>query len=71
MKKQDNTVIDANTQTMRCLVCGDEIPIPFGELKWVCKVMNAFADAHRGNNNHGGGRTQVSIPVKGIKFRQP
>ena len=39
-------VCDAVRQVMRCDVCGDEVPIPLGSLKWVSAVMSAFADAH-------------------------
>jgi hypothetical protein len=58
------TVIDANTQTMRCEVCGDEVPIPLGGLSWVVKVMKAFASEHRRCNGNSG-RTTFSTPTKG------
>lgn len=60
-RRQDNTVVDATTQTMRCNVCGDEIPMPLGDVDWVCAVMRAFTKAHRGNT-HPGRRTWLSEP---------
>ena len=52
-------VCDAVRQVMRCDVCGDEVPIPLGRLKWVSAVMSAFADAHP-DEPHAGRRTWVS-----------
>ena len=46
-----NTQIDAATQTMRCTVCGDEVPIPLGAVPWVSEVMLAFANAHSGETS--------------------
>lgn len=60
---KDNTVIDAITQTMRCDVCGDEVPAPLGSLPWVSAVMLAFSEAHAGES-HGGGRTRFSTPTE-------
>ena len=60
----DNTIIDASTQTMRCNVCGDEVPIPMGILKWAATVMRAFALAHR-SPKHPPGQTQFSVPRAG------
>ena len=53
-------VCDAVRQVMRCDVCGDEVPIPLGSLKWVSAVMLAFADAHP-DEMHAGRRTWVSV----------
>jgi hypothetical protein len=65
VKKTDNTVVDAKTQTMRCEKCGDEVPIPFGCIPWVSAVMTAFADAHAGDGPHTHGRTRFSVPNAG------
>ncbi len=54
MNRTENTTIDAVRQVMRCNVCGDEIPIPLGQLKWVCAVMSAFERAHRGRQHMAG-----------------
>ena len=45
--KRDWIVADASTQTMRCEHCGEEIPIPLGDIDWVVSVMTAFDKAHR------------------------
>ncbi len=62
-RRPDNTEIDATTQAMRCRVCGDEIPIPYGIIPWVAGVMKLFADAHR-EPDHTQGRTRFSTPVR-------
>jgi hypothetical protein len=59
--KNNRTVVDANTETLRCLVCGDEIPIPLGVVPWVIKVMDAFMGAHS-PKEHTGQRTFFSTP---------
>jgi hypothetical protein len=46
MAKRDNTIVDSVTQTIRCQVCGDEIPIPLGLIPWVAAVCDAFSSAH-------------------------
>ena len=56
---KDNSVIDQERRVMRCTVCGDEVPMPLGEARWVAAVMTAFARAHGGAGDHGGGRTMV------------
>ena len=61
---KDNTVIDAHTQTMRCTVCGDEVPIPLGDLRWASAVMRAFGAAHKAKA-HGPKRTWFSTPKGG------
>jgi len=45
-KVKSAAVCDANTQTVRCEVCGDEIPIPIGPISWFVAVTQAFADIH-------------------------
>lgn len=62
--KKPLAVIDAGTQTMRCEVCKDEVPIPFGNLTWVADVCKAFDKAHRACNGHGG-KTLFSKPKEG------
>ncbi|MFH1984811.1 MAG: hypothetical protein ABIL58_23465 [Pseudomonadota bacterium] len=57
----ENTIIDAKHQVLRCEVCGDEVPIPLGDVELVCESLMAFAKAHAGE--HGPGRTRVSEPV--------
>jgi hypothetical protein len=57
------TVVDAITQTMRCNVCKDEVPIPLGSLDWVAAVCLAFDKAHRACKGNPG-RTTFSVPVK-------
>ena len=42
-----HVVADANTQTLRCTHCGEEIPFPLGRASWVVAVMRAFEEAHR------------------------
>ena len=59
---RDNTVCDAKTQTLRCMVCGDEVPIPLGAVDWVVAVMKAFSEAHRGP--HSGPRSWFGGNVK-------
>ena len=49
-RPRNNTVFDAATQTMRCELCGDEVPIPLGNCRWVSDVMQAFVSAHRGKH---------------------
>jgi len=58
---EPRTVVDAATQTMRCEVCGDEVPIPFGILTWVSDVCKAFDRAHKDCNGNPG-RTKFSTP---------
>ena len=41
------------TQTVKCDVCGDKIPLPLGTVKWVADVLSAFDDAHRGCGGDG------------------
>jgi len=65
--RHNNTVVDAGTQTMRCKVCGDEVPIPLGALRWVSAVMMAFAAEHAdasGACGHSAGRTMFSTPTE-------
>jgi hypothetical protein len=57
----DNTVMDLHNKVMRCVACGDTIPIPSGSIKWVTTVMQAFVDAHS-SASHIGQRTMLSIP---------
>ena len=45
--KKSNTECDATTQIMRCLICGDEVPLPLGVVDWVADVLVAFDRAHR------------------------
>lgn len=54
--KSENAVCDLLRGTLRCLVCGDEVPMPLGDVAWVCDVAKAFARAHRGGK-HAGKRT--------------
>ena len=61
MARTDNTIIDAVTQTMRCNVCGDEVPIPLGALSWCAAVMQSFAKAHE-PAKHEPGRTAFTVP---------
>lgn len=60
-RRQDNTVVDANTQTMRCNVCGDEVPLPLGDVGWFVAVIQAFAKAHR-TPRHPPGLTAFAVP---------
>jgi hypothetical protein len=41
---------------MRCLVCGDEVPMPLGVIDWVAGVAKIFARCHEGDD-HPPGRT--------------
>jgi hypothetical protein len=61
MVSRDNTIVEADTQTMRCTVCGDVVPIPLGALSWCSAVMLAFAKAHKGAK-HAPGRTAFTVP---------
>jgi len=61
--EKPRTVVDAATQTMRCDVCKDEVPIPLGSLGWVAAVCEAFDRAHRGCRGVPGATT-FSVPVK-------
>jgi hypothetical protein len=70
MSEHDNTVCDAKTQTLRCTVCGDEVPIPLGTLSWVLAVMEAFSKEHS-SSKHEGRRTWFSGNVKMGAGRKP
>ena len=48
--------IDAETQTIRCLVCQEEIPIPLGCMDWVNGVVRAYKRAHP-RHDHAAQRT--------------
>jgi len=41
-------VADARGQVLRCLVCGEEVPMPMGMVRWFAGVCRAFELAHRG-----------------------
>lgn len=56
-----HVVMDLKDQVMRCMVCGDEIPIPLGRLSWVTAVAGAFEKAHP-KELHAGGLTMMSEP---------
>jgi hypothetical protein len=58
----ENTVIDSNRQVMRCNICGEEIPMPYGECHWVVAVMKAFIRAHKGAHGPGSKLTWFSTP---------
>ena len=45
--RTSNTCCDAATNTLRCRVCGDCVPMPRGSVRWVADVLRAFARAHR------------------------
>ena len=64
MPTTHNTVVDANTQTVRCEKYGDEIPIPLGIIPWVTAVLEAFVDAYSVEEPHQPGRTLFSIPTR-------
>jgi len=55
------TEVDADTQTMRCTICGDEVPIPLGAPSWAGAVFRAFAQAHP-KTAHDGKRTYFATP---------
>jgi len=59
--KIDKTVCDAKTQTIRCEVCKDEIPLPLGSVDWVVRACNAFTRTHL-NCNGRKGKTTLAIP---------
>lgn len=61
MSKQPNAIVDANKQVMRCIKCGDEVPIPLGVIPWVCAVTAAFDEAHK-NCNGQSDKTYMSEP---------
>lgn len=52
-------ICDANRQTMRCEVCGDEVPLPLGAVEYVVAVMRAFSREHP-VTEHEGGRTRIA-----------
>lgn len=50
--------IDATKQKVICPVCGDSIPMPLGDIKWVVSVIEAFSKNHdKAGKNHAPGRT--------------
>lgn len=57
----NNTVIDGGRGVMRCEVCGDEIPMPAGDIHWAASVMRAFQKAHE-PVGHQSGQTRFSTP---------
>jgi len=46
-KPRDLTVLDTDKQVMRCMRCGEECPMPLGDVRWVAGVLKAFSAAHR------------------------
>ena len=44
---KDSALLDLRRQVMRCEVCSEEVPIPFGVVQWVTDVITAFSKAHR------------------------
>lgn len=60
--KKSNCECDANTQSMRCLVCGDEVPIPIGACEWTAGVMKLFDKMHA-SAKHEPGQTRFTIMV--------
>ena len=49
----NHCVCDSSTGTVRCKICGDEIPIPLGDISWVCGVLGAFTGSHPGVPHEG------------------
>ena len=64
MKNHNNCLIDTKTQTMRCTICGDEMPYPVGISEWFANVADAFMKAHPAQA-HEPGRTMLSKPADG------
>lgn|GEM_PF-4621223 len=50
----DHCYCDTVTKTIRCEVCGEEIPMPLGTIRWVTRVMKAFVSEHRTKQHEGG-----------------
>jgi hypothetical protein len=46
-RKIENTVV-TERNTMRCRMCGDELPVPLGDSEWFLGVMRLFIRCHRG-----------------------
>ena len=42
--------------TIRCTICGDEVPMPLGDIPWLCGVLAAFMASHT-SEPHTGKRT--------------
>lgn len=56
-----HVVIDAGTQTLRCELCDEQVPLPLGLAAWVLTVCDAFAKAHPARS-HQPGRTGFTRP---------
>jgi len=66
--KNEEAIVDAETQTMRCPKCKDEVPIPLGTVAWVTDVMFAFSKAHKDCRGVGG-LTRFSKPKEDAGVR--
>jgi hypothetical protein len=61
----DHCVIDGSRHVIRCNICGDEIPMPLGAVRWVAAVIVGFTAEHS-SEPHEGRRTWFKVPPSDV-----
>ena len=52
--KRPDTVVDPGKQVLRCNICGDEFPVPLGNMDFVTGIFEVWGKAHENCNGRPG-----------------